>query len=75
MAKMSFTGRPLSNDTFPYPMHLLAPEEIKAQGRAGKHTDKQALTGFNKMDNVVTLINSETRDKMMSSSSCPGLSV
>ncbi|GFW75156.1 transposase [Trichonephila clavipes] len=33
--------------------------------------DKRAFTGFNKMDNIVSLINSETRDKMTSSSSCP----
>ncbi|GFU52996.1 histone-lysine N-methyltransferase SETMAR [Trichonephila clavipes] len=41
---MSSTGRTYLNDTFPDPMHPLAPEE--AQGRADKHTDKQAFTGF-----------------------------
>ncbi|GFV31089.1 hypothetical protein TNCV_4493711 [Trichonephila clavipes] len=41
---MSFTGRPLSSDTFPDPMHPLAPEEIKPQGRADKRTDKQVFT-------------------------------
>ncbi|GFS73308.1 hypothetical protein TNCV_4711881 [Trichonephila clavipes] len=75
MEKMSSTRRPLSRDTFSDPMHHLAPEEIEAQGRGDKHTDKQALTGFNKIDNVVSLINSEKRDKMTSSSSCPGLRV
>ncbi|GFY05958.1 reverse transcriptase domain-containing protein [Trichonephila clavipes] len=40
---MSFSGRPLSNDTFHDPMHPLAPEEIEAQGRTDKNTDKQAI--------------------------------
>ncbi|GFX18804.1 hypothetical protein TNCV_4143251 [Trichonephila clavipes] len=79
ITKMSSTSRSLSNDTFPDPMRPLAPEEIEAQGRA----DKQAFTGFNKMDNVVSLINSETLGKMSSSSFfpyfrssfCPGLTV
>ncbi|GFW27798.1 hypothetical protein TNCV_766791 [Trichonephila clavipes] len=75
MAKISSTGCPLSNDTFLDPIHPLAPDEIEAQGRADKHTYKQAFTGFYKMDNVVTLINSETRGKMTSSSPCPGLPV
>ncbi|GFW81083.1 hypothetical protein TNCV_4804511 [Trichonephila clavipes] len=33
MAKISSSGHPLSNDTFPDPMHPLAPEEIEAQGQ------------------------------------------
>ncbi|GFY26419.1 hypothetical protein TNCV_26161 [Trichonephila clavipes] len=33
--------------------HPLAPEEIEAQGRADKNTDKKAFIGFNKMDYVV----------------------
>ncbi|GFW51430.1 uncharacterized protein TNCV_4211081 [Trichonephila clavipes] len=53
MEKMSSTGRRLSNDIFPDPMHLLTPEEIEAQGRADKHTGRKAFTGFNKMGNVV----------------------
>ncbi|GFW62183.1 hypothetical protein TNCV_1686141 [Trichonephila clavipes] len=67
LAKMSSTGHHLSTDTFYDPMLPLAPEEIEAQGRA----DKQAFTGFNKMYNVFSLINSETRSKMTSSLSCP----
>ncbi|GFY04010.1 SCY1-like protein 2 [Trichonephila clavipes] len=34
--KISSSGRPLSNDRFPDPMHPLAPEEIEAQGRGDK---------------------------------------
>ncbi|GFY24698.1 hypothetical protein TNCV_1017441 [Trichonephila clavipes] len=41
---MSSSCRLLSNDTFPNPMHPLAPEDIEAQGRAGKKKpDKQVL--------------------------------
>ncbi|GFT63532.1 histone-lysine N-methyltransferase SETMAR [Trichonephila clavipes] len=70
---MSSTGRLLSNETISDPMHPSAPEEIEAQSREDKHTNKQAFTGFDKMDNVVSLINSETRSKTMSSPSFPGL--
>ncbi|GFV79278.1 transposable element Tc3 transposase [Trichonephila clavipes] len=41
---MSSSGHPLSNDTFPDPMYPLAPEEIEAQGRADKNTDKQVFS-------------------------------
>ncbi|GFX73762.1 hypothetical protein TNCV_4290781 [Trichonephila clavipes] len=72
---MSSSGHSLSNETFHDPMHLLASEEIEAQGRADNNTDKQVFTGFNRIDHIVSLINIETRGKMTSSSSCPGLPV
>ncbi|GFW94855.1 hypothetical protein TNCV_3397351 [Trichonephila clavipes] len=75
MAKMPSSGCPLSNDTFPDSMHPLAQEEREAQGLADKNTDKQVFTGFNRMDNIVSLINSETWGKKASSSSCPRLPV
>ncbi|GFX76336.1 uncharacterized protein TNCV_592991 [Trichonephila clavipes] len=50
MAKMSSTGRPLSNDTFSDSMHPFAPEEIEAQVRADKHKYKHVFTAFNKRD-------------------------
>lgn len=43
---ISSSGRPLSNDISPDPMCPLAPEEVEAQDRADKHTDKQAFTRF-----------------------------
>ncbi|GFV58442.1 hypothetical protein TNCV_4036171 [Trichonephila clavipes] len=69
---MSSSGWPLSNDAFHVPMHHpLAPEEIEAQSRADKRADKQVFTGFNRIDNKVGLINSESRIKMTISSSYP----
>ncbi|GFX34791.1 hypothetical protein TNCV_2515061 [Trichonephila clavipes] len=59
---MSSSGCPLLNDAFPDPMHPSAPEEIEAQGRADKNTDKHKRYRFNRIDNIVSLINSETRD-------------
>ena len=73
--KKSSSGRPLSNDTSPDPMRPLAPEEIEVQSLVNKHTGKQVFTGFTRMDNIDSLINYETWDKMTSSSSCPGLTV
>ncbi|GFT99205.1 hypothetical protein TNCV_1353741 [Trichonephila clavipes] len=67
---MPSTGRPLSNDTFPDLMQPLAPEELTSASSSGQ-IHKQAFAGFNKMDNVVSLINSEARGKMTRSSSFP----
>ncbi|GFT25351.1 glutamate receptor ionotropic, delta-1 [Trichonephila clavipes] len=53
----------------------LSPRGDRSASRADKHTDKQASIGFNRINNIVSLINSETRGKMTSSSSCPGLNV
>ncbi|GFU06683.1 hypothetical protein TNCV_4352721 [Trichonephila clavipes] len=76
---MSSTSNLLSNGTSPDLVIPLALKEIEAQGRADKHTDKRVFTGFNKMDNVVSVINSERAHHLSpcfgSSSSCPGLSV
>ncbi|GFT85793.1 uncharacterized protein TNCV_4027331 [Trichonephila clavipes] len=58
---MSSSCRLLSNDTFHDSMHRLAPEEIETQSRVDKNTEKPAFTGFNRIDNIFSLINSETR--------------
>ncbi|GFV86258.1 hypothetical protein TNCV_2092991 [Trichonephila clavipes] len=44
---------------FPDSMHPLAPEEREAQGRADKNR-QISVTGFNRIDNIVRLINYET---------------
>ncbi|GFY06667.1 transposable element Tcb2 transposase [Trichonephila clavipes] len=59
---MPSTRCPLLNDTFPDSIHPITPEEREAQGRADKNK-KITLTGFNRIDNIVSLINSETRGR------------
>ncbi|GFV29072.1 hypothetical protein TNCV_4552961 [Trichonephila clavipes] len=54
---MSSTGGPFFERHNLSNVHFFAPEEIEAQGRADKYTDKQVFTGFDKMNNVVSLIN------------------
>ncbi|GFS53981.1 e3 ubiquitin-protein ligase DCST1 [Trichonephila clavipes] len=53
MAKMFSSGRPLSGDTFPDPMHPLAPEEIEAQGA---HHIKMTIFGDGFVGNMVRSI-------------------
>ncbi|GFV34855.1 hypothetical protein TNCV_1451591 [Trichonephila clavipes] len=60
--------------TIPHSMHPLAPEEREAQGQVDKNR-QISVTGFNRIDNIVSLINSETRGKITSSSACPRLPV
>ncbi|GFU38066.1 uncharacterized protein TNCV_4275731 [Trichonephila clavipes] len=44
MAKMSSSCRPLSNNTFPDPMHPLTPEEIEAQVNGDRY--RAMITNF-----------------------------
>ncbi|GFV97325.1 hypothetical protein TNCV_2038351 [Trichonephila clavipes] len=42
---------------------------------SGQKQRRISVTGFNRIDNIVSLINSETWSKMPSKSSCPGLPI